>query len=257
MLKHKLLFPVFAVLGIAALLYALRSGTWGFFIATIGVALAVTAWGSFDIRLGYFTTAKFRKNNPPQKVIALTFDDGPSSHTVKILDLLARYQAKATFFCIGKQIEQYPTIFKRIIEEGHSIGNHTRTHPHRFGFLNTAQVIAEIENCDTIIAQFLGHTPALFRPPFGVTNPSVAKAVEGLNKQLIGWSNRSLDTVITNADKIYERVKSRLRSGDIILLHDTSQRSVYALSKLLADMKAEGYACVSVDDLLNLPLYED
>ena len=257
MLRHKFLFPLFAVSCGAAFIYGIASGIWWAFIITVSLALVVTAWGAFDIRLGYFIATKFRKKNPQQKSIALTFDDGPSLYTAEILDLLLRYQAKATFFCIGKQVEQHPDIFKRIKNEGHSIGNHTYAHLQRFGFLSTDEVVAEIKKCDAVIAQSLGSTPILFRPPFGVTNPSVAKAVELLNKQVIGWSNRSLDTIIADGDRIYKRVMSKLQSGDIILLHDTSQRTVYALSKLLMDLKAGGYACISVDDLLNLQLYED
>lgn len=257
MLRHRVLFPFFVISNGVAFIYGIASGIWWVFITTISLALAVTAWGAFDIRLGYFIATKFRKKNPPKKVVALTFDDGPSLHTSEILHLLALYKAKATFFCIGQQIKQHPDIFKQILNEGHSIGNHTYSHPQRFGFLNAEQIIDDIKKCDAIMAKLVGHTPALFRPPFGVTNPSVAKAVELLNKQVIGWSNRSLDTVIADGEKIYERVKSKVRSGDIILLHDTSQRTVYALSKLMMYLKAEGYACVSVDDLLNLQLYED
>lgn len=189
-------------------------------------------------------------------MLALTFDDGPTPYTIEILNLLRAYQVKATFFCIGKQMLDYPEIVDQLIVEGHTLGNHTFTHSQVFGFLNERQVVEELKKTDKIIRDKLGKSPKFFRPPFGVTNPSIAKAVKRSRHHVIGWSNRSLDTVTWNADKIFNRVTNRLKSGDIILFHDTSQRTVNVLKRLLPYLQDNGYTCVSVDVLLNLYAYD-
>src|SRR5690606_30930147 len=129
--------------------------------------------------------------------------DGPSPYTAEVLQLLKAYQFKATFFCIGRQVSAYPHIARKIMEDGHTIGNHTYNHSKSFGFLKEREVVTELERCSIIIQQTVGKKPKFFRPPFGVTNPSIAKAVQYTKQQVIGWSNRSLDTVIGDEEKIF------------------------------------------------------
>ncbi|WP_181151347.1 polysaccharide deacetylase family protein [Sphingobacterium gobiense] len=242
--------------GCIALLIGIFGGSFAWFFAILLLAAGMTAWGAFDIRLGYFAHAFFRKKYHAEGRIALTFDDGPSPHTAEVLRLLKAYQFKATFFCIGKQVLAHPDMAKQIIDEGHVIGNHTYSHRQSFGFLKEKDVVTELERCNVIIQQSVGKKPKFFRPPFGVTNPSVAKAVQHTKQQIIGWSNRSLDTVTWEEDKIYQRVCKKLKPGDIILFHDTSQRTVNVLKRLLPYLQKNGYISVSVDDLLNLHAYE-
>lgn len=256
MLKHAILYPLFLVTGFVALLVGIFGGSFTWFLAVVVLAIGLTIWGAFDIRLGYFTPTFFRKKYNAEGRIALTFDDGPSPYTTEVLQLLKVYQFKATFFCIGKQVLAYPDIAKRIIDEGHAIGNHTYAHRKSFGFLREKDVVTELEQCNSIIQQTVGKKTKFFRPPFGVTNPSIAKAVQYTKHQIIGWSNRSLDTVTLEEDKIYQRVCKKLKSGDIILFHDTSQRTVNVLKRLLPYLQKQGYISVSVDDLLNLHAYE-
>lgn len=256
MLKHRVLLPIFLVGSLAAVVFALFASDWSWLLLLVFLGLSLTAWGAFDIRLGYFTPTFYRKRRPSSKTIALTFDDGPTPFTLEILDLLKAHDAKATFFCIGRQIEAYPDVLRRIVREGHGVANHTATHPNSFGFLNSTQVVQELRQCDSTFEKILGKVPLLFRPPFGVTNPSVAKAVKTMKRPVVGWNNRSLDTVVHDEEKIYSRVLRKLKAGDIILFHDTSQRTVHVVKRLLEHAKAEGYACVSVDDLLNLQRYE-
>ena len=257
MLKHAILYPLFLVVGFVSLLIGIFGGSFAWFFVVLLLAVGMTVWGAFDIRLGYFTDTFFHKKYNAQGLIALSFDDGPSPYTAEVLQLLNAYQFKATFFCIGKQVLAYPDMAKQIIDEGHTIGNHTYSHRRNFGFLKEKEVVAELERCNSIIQQTVGKKPKFFRPPFGVTNPSVAKAVQYTKHQVIGWSNRSLDAVTLEEDKIYKRVCKRLKSGDIILFHDTSQRTVNVLKRLLPHLQKQGYISVSVDDLLNLHGYED
>lgn len=258
MFKHKNTIPLLLSLGILAAILAMFSvisWLWCFLLVFIWIGL--TTWGSFDIRQSYFTDVFYKKLRHDGKHLSLTFDDGPTPITAEFLDLLKSYNAKATFFCIGKQIEKHPQLFRRILEEGHSIGNHTMNHPKTFGFLNTNQVVQEITSCDAEINDLAPLKAKLFRPPFGVTNPSVAEAVKQTKHQVIGWSIRSLDTLLSDEDKIYERVVGRLQPGEIVLFHDTSNKSLGVLRRVLSYMQERNWHSITVDELLNLHAYED
>jgi peptidoglycan-N-acetylglucosamine deacetylase len=213
------------------------------------VFVCMVSWASFDMRLQFFIPAFF-KGNLQGKNIALTFDDGPTLYTPQVLDLLEKYNYKATFFCIGQQIQQHPNIAKQILSKGHSIANHTYTHTNKMGFLSVNEVISEIEQNQQIIQQTLQITPQWFRPPFGVTNPSIAKAIQQTNLKCIGWNIRSLDTVIQSPTKIVNRLKRKLKPNGIVLMHDTSEKSVIALEQLLKEIKLQQYTVVPLSDLL-------
>lgn len=257
MLRHRILYPLFLLTGFVALLIGIFGDSFIWFLLAVVIGVGITAWGAFDIRQGYFVQTFFRKKHPVKGLISLTFDDGPSPYTPEILRLLKAYRYQATFFCIGKEVLAYPDVARQIVDEGHSIGNHTYMHRKSFGFQKEKEVVAELEQADLAIQQTIGKKPKLFRPPYGVTNPSIAKAVQYTKHQVIGWSNRSLDTVTLNEDKIYKRVCRKLQSGDIILFHDTSLRTVKVLEQLLPYLQKQGYMSVSVDDLLNLHAYEE
>lgn len=257
MLKHKNVVPLlFSFSFIAVFLAAFDVVSWHWLFLILLLWLAITSWGAFDIRRSYFTTVFYKKVRHDGKSVALTFDDGPTALTAEFLDILKEHDARATFFCVGKQIEQYPLLFDRILQEGHCVGNHTMNHKRSFGFLTTEQVVEEIEKCDAIFEKYYAVKTRLFRPPFGLTNPSIAKAVKHTKHQVIGWNNRSLDTVLGDDDKIYRRVCDRLQAGDIVLFHDRNRSSLKALQKTLAYMKEQHLHAVTVDELLNLEAYE-
>lgn len=230
-------------------IYAFQGSFWVYMACFLAFS-AVVVWGSFAIELGYFVNSITHKRTKI-KEIALTFDDGPTEFTPKFLDLLKEQQIKATFFCIGKQIEKYPETFQRIITEGHTIGNHTLTHSKSTGFLSASKMIAEIENCDKVINNFGNIQTNLYRPPFGVTNPSIAKAIKQTHKISIGWNVRSLDSIIDDEKKIYKRVTKNLRKGSIILLHDTSEKTYRVLVDLLVFLKDKKYSTFTVDSITN------
>ncbi|TDX84893.1 polysaccharide deacetylase family protein [Epilithonimonas xixisoli] len=211
---------------------------------------AVVVWGSFDIQFGYFVDSIINKKTKI-KEIALTFDDGPTECTPKFLDLLKEYNIKATFFCIGKQIEKYPETFQRIIAEGHSVGNHTYSHSNKTGFLSTSKMIEEIKKCDEVMLKIGSFKTDLYRPPFGVTNPNIAKAIKKTAKKSIGWNVRSLDTVIQDEKKILKKVTKNLKKGSIILLHDTSEKTYNVLVELLLFLEREKYSTFTIDSMIN------
>ena len=258
MLNHKntILFCVSVLVILSVLNFFFEVAWWSFLLLFL-FWLVMTVWGSSDIRLGYFVKTYCDNPKEKERKIAISFDDGPHPMTEKVLDVLQQYQAKATFFCIGTQIEKYPEIFKRIIAEGHLVGNHSYSHSNTFGIFSTQKITDEIRQTDTVIKHLTGKKVLYFRPPFGVTNPRIARATKATSKYVIGWNNRSLDTVIADENKILERVKSKVAPGGIILLHDTSQKTVNVLEQLLLFLQSENYDVITIDKLLNLPAYEE
>ncbi|WP_370900614.1 polysaccharide deacetylase family protein [Chryseobacterium gossypii] len=228
-------------------IYAFHGSFWVYLFCFLAFS-AVVIWGSFDIGLGYFVNSITHKKTKTKEV-ALTFDDGPTEFTPKFLDLLKEHQVKATFFCIGRQIEKYPETFRRIIEEGHSVGNHTFTHSDSTGFLSAPKMIEEIEKCDGAIFKAGNIKTNLYRPPFGVTNPNIAKAIKKTGKKNIGWNVRSLDTVTDNEKRIYKRVSGGVKRGSIILLHDTSEKTYNVLVDLLLFLKGKKYSTFTIDSM--------
>ncbi|WP_243398862.1 polysaccharide deacetylase family protein [Hanstruepera neustonica] len=221
----------------------------------IGLAwLVLTILGSGLIGWNYHL--KTLNNNPNANNIAITFDDGPNpDFTPKVLKVLETYRAEATFFCIGKHIESHPDIIKTIIEHGHTIGNHTYSHANNFGFFNTQKVIAELQKTNTIVKNVLGITPCLYRPAFGVTNPKIKRAVKHLHLTTIGWNRRSFDTTNLNENQIFNRITKNLKKGDVILLHDTSEKTIRVLERLLLFLQEKNLQSVTVNDLFNVKAY--
>ena len=179
----------------------------------------------------------------------MTFDDGPTEFTPKFLDILKENNIKASFFCIGKQIEKHPETFQRIIAEGHTIGNHTYSHSNNTGFLSTSKMIDEIQKCDEVMLKIGNIKTDLYRPPFGVTNPNITKAIKITHKKSIGWNVRSLDTVINDENKILKKVTKGLKKGSIILLHDTSEKTYNVLVELLLFLDLEKYSTFTIDSI--------
>ena len=254
MLKHKYSIVVFLV--ILAVLFFINA-SMVFYVLLFFLFFSITAWGVFAIQLNYFSTNCCKKNKISKKEIALTFDDGPHDKTSEILDVLSKYNAKATFFCIGKQIEKQPEILKRIVNEGHTVGNHSYSHSNWNGFFSTNKIISEIQQTNAIIFQLVNKKVRFFRPPFGVTNPNIARAIIKTNHVIIGWNIRSLDTVIADENTIFERIKKRIKPGSIILLHDTSAKTVNVLEQLLLFLQSESYSTKTIDELLEIPAYEN
>ncbi len=226
-------------------IYAFQGTFWVYLFCFIMLS-AIVVWGSFDIGLGYFVNSITHKRTKI-KEIALTFDDGPTEFTPKFLDILKENHIKATFFCIGKQIEKYPDTFKRIISEGHTIGNHTYSHSNQTGFLSSAKMVEEIKKCDEVMLKTGNLRTDLYRPPFGVTNPNIAKAIKQTGKKSIGWNVRSLDTITEDENRIYRKVTKGLKPGSIILLHDTSEKTYHVLVNLLVFLEREKYSTFTIE----------
>jgi peptidoglycan/xylan/chitin deacetylase (PgdA/CDA1 family) len=258
MIKNKIVLPFFiSILIVMALLnHFLAIGT-GCFIAVISLWLLIILWGSFFVSSNYHVKTVCGNPLEKQKRIALTFDDGPSENTLLVLDLLKKYEVKAAFFCIGKNIEKYPEIVQRTIAEGHVVGNHSYSHSHFFDFFRKKKLIEELKKTDMLLEQFTGKKIKLFRPPYGVTNPSIRRALEVTKHKAIGWNIRSLDGVVKDEKVLYNRIVNRVSPGGIVLLHDTSRHSVNVLEQLLQFLQKNNYTVVSLEQLLNIKAYEN
>jgi len=190
------------------------------------------------------------------KNVALTFDDGPHSEiTPAILDLLDLYNAKATFFCTGESIVNNRDLLKEIDNRGHAIGNHTWSHSHGKNLFTASSLSSDIKKNQDLILEVIGKKAKLFRPPFGVTNPPIAKALRNFNFHIIGWSLRSFDT-INNPEKVINKVIKKVKPGDIILFHDNRSNTIEVLKSVLDFLQSNNYGMVRVDELLNIEAYD-
>lgn len=228
-----------------------------YFIVVGVVWFLISFVGSALIQSNYHVKAYCNNPDETQNVIAITFDDGPHEMTLPILDLLQQYQVPATFFCIGKNIKKYPDILQRIVADGHIIGNHSYSHSHFFDFYRQKQVVEELKDTDAIIEKITGKKPQFFRPPYGVTNPSIRRALAITKHKVIGWNIRSLDAVIHDEKMLFNRIVKRITPGGIVLLHDTSLHTVHVLEQLLVVLREKKYQVVSLEQLLKLKAYEE
>jgi peptidoglycan/xylan/chitin deacetylase (PgdA/CDA1 family) len=258
MLKHKIIAVFFiSILILLALLSFFVVIEIKYFVVVAITWFVVVLIGSSFIFSNYHVKAYCSSPLENERNIALTFDDGPHEMTLPILAVLRQYNVKAAFFCIGKNIEARPEIFKKIIEDGHLVGNHSYSHSDFFDFYRKNRVISEIVKTDSLISSFLGKKPAYFRPPYGVTNPSIRRALAVTKHKTIGWNIRSLDGIIKNEKFVFNRIISRISPGGIVLLHDTSISSVNVLEQVLQFLQNNNYAVVSLEQLLNIKAYED
>ncbi|PIJ96883.1 polysaccharide deacetylase family protein [Lysinibacillus sphaericus] len=195
-------------------------------------------------------TSHVETNN---KVVALTFDDGPTKNSDAILSLLDEYQAKATFFLIGKDIEDQPEEARKIAEAGHQIGNHTYSHK-RMVLKSPSFIKHEIEKTDDLIAD-IGYTKSIVvRPPYGKKLIGLPYYLNKHQRETITW-NLEPDTFFTQADEKVRYVKENIQPGSIILMHpmyDATDNELQAIKEILQTLKDEGYTFVTIDELLTI-----
>jgi peptidoglycan/xylan/chitin deacetylase (PgdA/CDA1 family) len=157
--------------------------------------------------------------------MALTYDDGPNDpHTLRLLDLLAKHEAKATFFLIGKYVRQRPEIARAVLAAGHEIGNHTDSHPNLI-FVSASRLRQELEDCSKTLEDALGIRISLFRPPFGGRRPNVLRTARAMGMQPVMWSVTAYDWSAKSPEAIVDKVTRQVDSrhkpqAEIVLLHD-------------------------------------
>jgi peptidoglycan-N-acetylglucosamine deacetylase len=191
-----------------------------------------------------------------KKEIAISFDDGPvTGYTPEILQLLKQENIKATFFCIGNRIAGNENIVQQIKNEGHIIGNHSYSHHFWFDMLSSQKMLEDLKMMDSEMERVTGLKPKLFRPPYGVTNPNLKKAIINGGYTPVGWSVRSMDTVIKDEGKLLGKINNALRPGAVFLFHDTSKTTLNVLPRFIQEVKNKGYQIIALDKLLLLKPY--
>lgn len=226
--------------------YAVLALTW----------MVITVIGSFHIQWNYHLKSLHSNQDISENQVAITFDDGPHPEfTIKVLELLKKYEVQATFFCIGRNVNAHPELLKKIIAHGHTVGNHTYSHSNFFGFFGTQKVISELQRTNALIENLTQKKLRLYRPAFGVTNPNIKRALKETGLQSIGWNTRSFDTTRLSEETILKRITHKISKGDIILLHDSSAKTVAVLEQLLLFLRKKDMQSVTVDRLLDIEAY--
>jgi len=182
----------------------------------------------------------------------LTIDDGPSPvHTMALLDILDRFQARATFFLIGKPAEQFPHLVTEILARGHQIANHTYTHPTgSFWFAGPGRIAAEIDRCAELLRTGPDRPARFFRAPVGLKNVFVHPELERRGLSLIGWSIRGLDTIRRDPAQVAERILRSIKPGAVVLQHEGQRAeknpefNPSCLERTLSGLAGKGYRCV-------------
>lgn len=236
---------------------------------TTGGKLALKTWNEANYRLPsvqhhqqvqslsqQFPGVVFYKGNSNLKRLALTFDDGPDNYyTPRILDILRAKGVHGTFFMVGKEAKRFPDMVKRIVKEGHAIGNHSWDHP-KLWTLNNQQITQEIVSAENEIQRITGRRSGLFRPPYGRVTPADVSLIHHLGYRIIDWSVDTLDWKGTPAPTILKFVNGEVSPGGIILEHCLAGHpgeldgTLQALPHIIDNLRAQGYEFVTVPTLL-------
>ena len=182
------------------------------------------------------------------KVIALTFDDGPGPYTAHLLDILDQYGAKATFFLIGSKVSGQASVVRSIQARGHQLGNHSWSHP-ELPKLSVDQIADEIDRTNEAIKQAAGVKPSILRPPYGAVNGVVLEQLRLRGMSSILWSVDTRDWADRNSQIVCSRAVAGARPGAVILMHDIHQTSVNAVPCILSSLKQQGYSFVTIQRL--------
>ena len=184
------------------------------------------------------------------KVVSISFDAAwGNEQTPTLLDILKNKGVKATFFLVGFWAEKYPESVKQIADAGHDVGNHSDTHPH-LPKLEKPKITAQIDDCNKKIEAAGAPRPTLFRPPYGDYNNDVVEATNELNMHCIQWDVDSLDWKDPSPDDMVKRIKSKIKPGSIILMHNGAKNTPEALPKIIDTIKAEGYQIVPISEII-------
>ena len=245
---------IFAALVLILLFFNIRLGM--FPILALIIWMILLTLGSILICSNFYLRALCR-GTKTEKVVALTFDDGPDKViTPKVLAILEKHNVQATFFIIGIKAKKNRALLKLIIGKGHLAGLHSYSHGFFFDFYTKRNMEQDLLKTEEVIMCNTGKKPLLFRPPYGVTNPTLANTVKDLGYHVIGWSVRSLDTAIKDAEKVSKRVLRKLHPGAVILMHDTQNITPEALEKVIIRAKEEGYRFVGLEEMFGIEAYE-
>jgi peptidoglycan/xylan/chitin deacetylase (PgdA/CDA1 family) len=190
--------------------------------------------------------------------IALTYDDGPNDpHTLRLLEVLAKHSIHATFFLIGRYVQQHPEIAREIVQAGHFVGNHTQTHPLLI-FKSETEIRQQLSQCRSALQDAVGQHSNLFRPPFGGRRPAVLRIARELGLEPVMWNVTGYDWNAPPAAAIERKVANHIRGGNVILLHDGGHKrmgadrsqTVIATDRMIERYKTEGYEFATIPQMM-------
>lgn len=222
-----------------------------------GVAAACAAGYQSMAPTGQWYGKTFIGFGPASRKVALTYDDGPNDpHTLRLLEVLARHDVRATFFMIGRYVRERPDIVREVVKAGHVVGNHTFTHPNLI-FASAAETRAQLRDCEQALSDAIGEHSRLFRPPFGGRRPQTLRIARALGLEPVMWNVTGWDWTAPPAAEIERKVAGQMRGGDVILLHDGGHQqmgadrapTVLATDHLIARYQSEGNEFVTIPDL--------
>lgn len=185
-----------------------------------------------------------------EKKVSISFDAAwGNEQTQTLLDTLAKYKVKSTFFLVGDWVRNYPDDVKKIAKAGHDVGNHSNTHPHMTE-LDVTGITSEIETCSKEIESLTGRRPTLFRPPYGDYNNNVVDTVMGMGMYCVQWDVDSLDWKNLSAEEMCSRIKNNIKNGSIVLMHNGAENTPQALPMIIECIRDLGYEIVPISELL-------
>ena len=249
---------IFFILLFAVLvsIHILIAPVWVLYYLLIAAYSLILFWGCITVSSNFFLPIVC-KAVTDKKEIAISFDDGPAAnYSSAILDLLNKENVPAIFFCIGNRISGNENILKRMHSEGHLIGNHSFSHHTLFDLYSANKMQQDMQMMDAEMERVIGIKPKLFRPPYGVTNPNVKKAIIKGGYTAVGWSVRSLDTVAKDEQKLLSKINAGINPGAVFLFHDTCKITLNVLPEFIKEVKKRGYNISPLDKLLALEAYE-
>lgn len=245
----------------AAALAAVQPSCWPYAAGAVAASHAMLATAGLWPRSALLGPNWTRLPEQVGARIAMTIDDGPHPDiTPRVLDLLDRYDARATFFCIGDTARRHPRVVEAIVARGHAVENHSEHHRHHFSLMGPRAMRREIEAAQRTLTELSGTAPLFFRAPAGLRNPFLEPALCALGLQLASWTRRGFDTRTRDAALVARRLLNGLAARDILLLHDGNAahddhgRPIVfdALETVLRAARDAGLACVTLREALAL-----
>lgn len=233
------------------------------YIGAAGAAVAVAAGYQTMSPTGQWYGRTFVGLPAGSMKLALTYDDGPNDpHTLRLLEVLARHDVRSTFFLMGRYVKRRPDIVRELSRAGHVIGNHTFSHPNLI-FASARRTRTELERCQQTLNDAVGEHSRLFRPPFGGRRPGTLRIARNLGLEPIMWNVTGYDWRGKPAQYVEQKVRARVRGGDVILLHDGEHaafgadrsQTVIATDRLITRFKAEGYEFVTIPEMMQSTVF--
>jgi peptidoglycan/xylan/chitin deacetylase (PgdA/CDA1 family) len=224
----------------------------------VSAAAAVTAGYQSMAPTGQWYGRTFTGLAQGSRQLALTYDDGPNDpHTLRLLEVLAKHGVQATFFLIGRYVQQRPEIVRELVQAGHVVGNHTFTHPLLI-FRSESEIRQELSHCRSALQDAIGQHSNLFRPPFGGRRPAVLRVARDLGLEPVMWNVTGYDWTAPPAEVIEGKIAKQSRGGDVILMHDGGHKqmgadrsqTVIATDHLIARRKSEGFEFVTIPRMM-------